>query len=45
MNFTGSSPITSLSGVVKEMRTAVPLIALSAALGVVAMIASAVLKS
>lgn len=45
MNFTGSSAITSLSGVVKEMRTAVPLIALSAALGVVAMIASAVLKS
>jgi len=45
MNFTGSSPITSLSGVVKEMRTAVPLIALSAVLGVAAMIASAVLKS
>jgi hypothetical protein len=45
MNFTGSSPITSLSGVVKEMRTAVPLIALSAVLGVAAMIASYVLKS
>ena len=45
MNFTGSSPITSLSGVVKEMRTAVPLIALSAALGAAAMIASAALKS
>lgn len=45
MNFTGSSPITSLSGVVKEMRTAVPLIALSAVLGVAAMIAAAVLKS
>ena len=45
MNFTGSSPITSLSGVVKEMRTAVPLIALSAVLGVAAMIVSAVLKA
>ena len=45
MNFTGSSPITSLSGVVKEMRTAVPLIALSTALGLVAMIVSAVLKA
>ena len=44
MNFTGSSPITSLSGVVKEMRTAVPLIALSAILGVAAIIVSAVLK-
>jgi hypothetical protein len=45
MNFTGSSPITSLSGVVKEMRTAVPLIALSAILGVAAIIVSAVLKA
>jgi hypothetical protein len=43
MGFTGSSPITSLSGVVKEMKTAVPLIALSLVLGVAAMITSAVI--
>jgi hypothetical protein len=42
MGFTGSSPITSLSGVVKEMKTAVPLIVLSLFLGVAAMITSAV---
>ena len=41
MGFTGSSPITSLSGVVKEMKTAVPLIVLSLVLGVAAMITSA----
>lgn len=33
MNFTGSSTYTSLSGVLKEMRTAVPLLAVSAFLG------------
>jgi hypothetical protein len=33
MNFTGSSTYTSLSGVLKEMRTAVPLLAVSALLG------------
>ena len=44
MNFTGSSPITSLSGVVKEMRRAVPLILASSVLGAAAMIVSAVLK-
>ncbi len=43
MGFTGSSPITSLSGVVKEMKTAVPLILLSLVLGVAAMITSAVI--
>jgi hypothetical protein len=43
MGFTGSSPITSLSGVVKEMKTAVPLILLSVFLGVAAMITSAVI--
>ncbi len=43
MGFTGSSPITSLSGVVKEMKTAVPLIVLSLFLGVAAMITSAVI--
>ncbi|MDD8025468.1 MAG: mercury methylation corrinoid protein HgcA [Acidobacteriota bacterium] len=42
MNFTGSSPITSLSGVVKEMKTAVPLMILSAGLGLGAFIAAAV---
>jgi hypothetical protein len=41
MNFTGSSPITSLSGVVKEMKTAVPLMLLSAVLGAGAFIAAA----
>ncbi len=35
MNFTGSSTYTSFSGVLKEMKTAVPLIALTVAAGVV----------
>mgnify|MGYP001324220015 CR=1 FL=1 len=35
MNFTGSSTYTSFSGVIKEMKTAVPLIALSSAAGIV----------
>ena len=43
MGFTGTSTITSLSGVVKEMKTAVPLMIASAALGVAAMITSAFL--
>jgi hypothetical protein len=34
MNFTGSSTYTSFSGVTKEMRTAIPLLALSVALGI-----------
>jgi hypothetical protein len=42
MGFTGTSPITSLSGVVKEMKTAVPLIVLSLVLGVAAMVTSAI---
>lgn len=42
MGFTGSSPITSLSGVVKEMKTAVPLMILAAGLGAVALIAARV---
>jgi hypothetical protein len=41
MGFTGSSPITSLSGVVKEMKTAVPLIILSLVLGIVALVTAA----
>lgn len=43
MNFTGSSPITSLSGVVKEMRTAVPLMILAAILGAAASVAAAII--
>ncbi len=43
MGFTGSSPITSLSGVVREMRTAVPLMILSTGLGAAAYIAAAVI--
>ena len=35
MNFTGSSTYTSFSGVIKEMKTAVPLIAVSFAVGLV----------
>jgi len=35
MNFTGSSTYTSFSGVIKEMKVAVPLIALSSAAGIV----------
>lgn len=35
MNFTGSSTYTSFSGVIKEMKTAVPLIALSSVVGMV----------
>lgn len=35
MNFTGSSTYTSFSGVIKEMKAAVPLIALSSAAGIV----------
>lgn len=35
MNFTGSSTYTSFSGVIKEMKTAVPLIAISSAAGIV----------
>lgn len=35
MNFTGSSTYTSFSGVIKEMKLAVPLISLSSAAGVV----------
>jgi len=35
MNFTGSSTYTSFSGVIKEMKTAVPLIAFSSVAGIV----------
>ncbi len=43
MGFTGSSPITSLSGVVQEMKTAVPLMILAACLGAAASIAAFVI--
>jgi hypothetical protein len=39
MNFTGSSTFTSLSGVVKEMKYAVPSMIVSAGLGIVALVA------
>lgn len=39
MNFTGSTTYTSLSGVVKEMGTALPLIIASAVLGLISLIA------
>jgi len=35
MNFTGSSTYTSFSGVIREMKAAVPFIALSSAAGIV----------
>jgi hypothetical protein len=44
MNFTGSSTFTSLSGVLREMKYALPLIIVSAALGVAAMAAGLFLK-
>jgi len=44
MSFTGSSTYTSLSGVVKEMKTAVPLIAASTVLGIAATAALLFLK-
>ena len=40
MNFTGSSTYTSLSGVVKEMKVAVPLIAISIVLGSILLLVS-----
>jgi hypothetical protein len=43
MNFTGSSTITSLSGVVKEMRTAVPMILISLVFGLAAALGGLIL--
>ena len=40
MNFTGCSTYTSLSGVVKEMKVAVPLIAISIVLGIILLLVS-----
>jgi hypothetical protein len=42
MNFTGSSAYTSFSGVIKEMKIAVPLIALSAIVGLVLLLLSSI---
>jgi len=38
MNFTGASTYTSLSGVVREMKTALPALIVSAGLGMVSLI-------
>lgn len=40
MNFTGSTTYTSLSGVVKEMKVALPLIIAAAGLGLIALVAA-----
>lgn len=42
MNFTGSSTYTSLSGVLKEMKIAVPLIAVSAAAGIILLLINSI---
>jgi hypothetical protein len=44
MNFTGSSTYTSPSGVNKEMKAAVPAMAIACALGILALIASDIVK-
>jgi hypothetical protein len=43
MNFTGSSTFTSFSGVIKEMKIAIPLIAASVGLGVILLLAGDIL--
>ncbi len=42
MNFTGSSTYTSFSGVIKEMKTAVPLIAVSSGVGLVLLLINSI---
>jgi hypothetical protein len=44
MNFTGSSTYTSFSGVLKEMRIAVPAIAISISLGIILILANSFFK-
>ncbi len=44
MNFTGCSTFTSLSGVMKEMKIAIPLIAVSIGLGLILLIAGSLLS-
>lgn len=43
MNFTGSSTFTSFSGVIKEMKIAIPLIAVSVGLGVILLLTGNIL--
>lgn len=43
MNFTGSSTYTSFSGVIKEMKTAVPLIIISSVIGVILLLVNSFL--
>lgn len=45
MNFTGSSTYTSLSGVIKEMKRAVPLIGISLGVGTLLLLASSLLTA
>lgn len=45
MNFTGSSTYTSFSGVIREMKAAVPLIALSSVAGIVLVLVTALTAS
>jgi len=42
MNFTGSSTYTSFSGVIKEMKIAVPLIAISLIVGIVLLLINSI---
>jgi len=42
MNFTGSSTYTSFSGVIKEMKTAVPLIVISLVVGIVLLLVNSI---
>lgn len=44
MNFTGSSTYTSFSGVIKEMKVAVPAIAVSIGLGVIVLLANSFIR-
>lgn len=44
MNFTGSSTYTSLSGVLKEIKTAVPAMKISAGMGILLMIAAGIVR-
>jgi hypothetical protein len=43
MNFTGSSTYTSFSGVIKEMKIAVPLMVISTVIGVVLLLVNSFL--
>ena len=45
MNFTGASTYTSLSGVVREMKTALPALSVSAGLGMVSLIAGLITRA